>query len=126
MNTNTALIKVIEKAPQVSDFEGRWAEETSGRCQITFTTRDTGSYITDVSWSSSAVEKSCWKMTANSIDASTLVYSDGHYWIETYADENVYTISDEAFEQTGNFTIKDGKLHWVNNDTGTTTVFVRA
>ena len=65
-------------------------------------------------------------MTGNSVEPGTLVYSDGHYWIETYTDESEYTISDEAFEQTGNFTIQNGKLYWVNNDTGETTVLVRA
>jgi hypothetical protein len=55
-----------------------------------------------------------------------MTYEDGHSWVESYTDDTHYTISDEAFGGTGSFYIENGLLHWVNNQTGENTVFVRA
>ena len=138
--TNTALITVLAKPaqtpqptqpvatpePQITDFEGRWAEEIAGRCQITFATRAPGSYNVDIIWSNSAFERSCWKMTGNSTANNTLTYTDGHYWLESYTSETDYLISDEVFSLSGTFMLQDGKMFWINNQTGQQTVFVRA
>lgn len=135
--TNTALITVVEKpvqtpvpeataTPETIVFEGRWAEEIAGRCQITFATRTPGSYNVEISWSSSAFERSRWNMTGKSIDTNTLTYSDGHSWIETYTSETEYTISDEVYNLSGTFSLQNGKLYWINIQTGEQTVFVRA
>ena len=105
-------------------MEGTWAEEIAGRCQITFSYHGEGSLNVDISWSSSAWERSRWMMTANVYRNDIFVYEDGHYWVETYTDDTTYTISDESFGGTGSFYIQDGKLHWVNNQTGEETVFV--
>lgn len=131
-NSNPALITVVGQAApsagtaQTASFDGRWAEELSGRCQITFTYRAPGSYNVDVTWSNSAYERSCWKMTGNASNNSTLVYTDGHYWIETYTDPYNYLVSNEIFGETGYFYLQGGKLLWVNNRTGQSAVFVRA
>ena len=53
-------------------------------------------------------------------------YADGHSWIETYHSESTYSVSDEQYGGTGSFYLMDGKLHWVNNQTGDDTVFVPA
>ena len=133
IKTNAALITVTPNptpspTPQVIDFEGRWAGETASRCQIIFETRAPGSYNVDIVWSNSAYERSCWKMTGNvtCTDNSTLTYSDGHYWVETYTSDTEYTVSDEVFDLTGSFSIQNGKLVWVNIQNGEQTVFVRA
>lgn len=129
-NTNTALITVTGQAAapvvQSAAFEGRWAEEYAGRCQITFSPCPSGGYNVDISWSSSAWELARWKMTARVNSNNVAVYSDGHEWTESYTDDSNYTISNEIFEETGSFYIQDNKLYWVNNSTGQTTSFVRA
>lgn len=51
-------------------------------------------------------------------------YSDGHAWTETYAEDGSFTVSDEAFDQSGSFYMEDGKLHWVNDVTGEELVFI--
>ena len=139
-NTNTALITVnalpvvtpvvtqpvVTPAPQVVDYEGRWADEIAGRCVITIETRAPGSYNVDVVWSSSSFETARWKMTGNSGTNNTLIYNDGHYWMETYTSETEFVISDEVFSQTGSFFLLDGKLNWINDQTGEQTIFVPA
>ena len=65
-------------------------------------------------------------MTANIYRNDIMTYEDGHSWVESYTDDTHYTISDEAFGGTGSFYIENGLLHWVNNQTGENTVFVRA
>ena len=107
-------------------FEGRWAEQIAGRCQITFTYRAEGSMNVDISWSGSAWQRARWNMTANIYRNDIMTYEDGHSWVESYTDDTHYTISDEAFGGTGSFYIENGLLHWVNNQTGENTVFVRA
>ena len=107
-------------------FEGRWAEEIAGRCQINFTYRGEGSVIADITWSGSAWQRSCWKMTANAYKNDIMVYEDAHSWIETYAADNSCTVSDEAYGGTGSFYMQGGKLHWYNDQTGEDTVFIPA
>ena len=130
-DTKTALITIKGQptptpaptsAPKRQGFEGRWAEEIAGRCQINFTYRGEGSMNVDISWSGSAWQRSRWTMTANVSKKDIMEYTDGHYWVETYTDESHYTVSDESYNGTGRFFIQDDKLHWVNDQTGQETV----
>ena len=131
-DTATALITVkdaqgnVAPVPQKAGFEGRWAEEIAGRCQITFTTRSDGDLNVDISWSGSAWQRSRWQMTATE-RWGVMYYDDGHTWVETYNDNgSSYSISNESYNGTGSFYIQDGKLHWYNDQTGEETIFLRA
>lgn len=132
VNTKPALITVIlgqgytYPTTQRTGFEGRWTDEISGRCQIVFTYRSEGSMNVDIIWSGSAWVHGRWQMTANAYNGSVMAYADGHSWIETYYSESTYSVSDEQYGGTGSFYLLDGKLHWVNNQTGDDTVFVPA
>lgn len=130
-DTKTALITIKGQptptpaptsAPKRQGFEGRWAEEIAGRCQINFTYRDEGSMNVDIAWSSSAWQRARWTMTANVSKKDIMEYTDGHYWVENYTDDSHYTVSDESYNGTGRFFIQDGKLHWVDDQTGQETV----
>ena len=112
--------------PQRQGFEGRWAEEIAGRCQLTMTYRAEGSMNVSVTWSSSAWQRACWTMTADVYKNDILIYEDGHYWVETFSDDTHFTVSDESFNGTGSFYMQDGKLHWVNDQTQTETVLIPA
>ena len=136
-NTDSALITVRDgqnqggtatptPAPQRAGFEGRWAEEIAGRCRVEFTYKGEGSMNVSVIWSSSAWERSCWSMTADVYKNDIMVYEDGHYWFETYSDDNSYTVSDESFGGTGSFYLENGKLHWYNDQTHQEVVLVPA
>ena len=132
VNTGSALITVISgqgytyPTAQRTGFEGRWTDEISGRCQIVFTYRSEGSMNVDINWSGSAWVHGRWQMTANAYNGNIMGYADGHSWIETYHSESTYSVSDEQYGGTGSFYLMDGKLHWVNNQTGDDTVFVPA
>ena len=130
-DTKTALITIKGQptptpaptsAPKRQGFEGRWAEEIAGRCQINFTYRGEGSMNVDIAWSSSAWQRARWTMTANVSKKDIMEYTDGHYWVENYTDDSHYTVSDESYNGTGRFFIQDGKLHWVDDQTGQETV----
>ena len=109
-----------------SSFEGRWAEQIAGRCYIVMSYRGEGSVNVDITWSGSAWERRCWKMTANVYRNDIMIYEDGHSWIETYTDSGSYTVSGETFGETGSFYLENNKLHWVDNQTGDDTVFIPA
>ena len=129
VNSGSALITIQgAKAPaaQRAGFEGRWAEEIAGRCQIVFKYRGEGSMNVDISWSSSAWERARWNMTANVYKNDIMVYNNAHYWVETYTDESHFTTSQDSYNGTGSFYLQDGKLHWANDQTGEDTVFVPA
>jgi len=111
---------------QRTGFEGRWAVEPGGRGQMEISYRAEGSMNVTVSWGSSAFERACWAMTADVTGYDTLTYTDGHYWVETYTDETHYTVSDESFNGTGRLFLQDGKLHWVNDQTGEETILIPA
>ena len=111
---------------QPAGFEGRWAEEIAGRCQIVFSYAGEGSQNVDISWSGSAVERARWQMTANIYKNDIMVYENAHYWVETYTSDTEFTKSDESYNGTGSFYMQDGKLHWHNDQTNEDTVFVRA
>ncbi len=118
--------QVVVQPVQRMGFEGRWAEEIAGRCQITMSYKGEGSMYVDIGWSSSAFERARWNMTADVYKDDIMIYEDGHYWVETYTDNTNYTISNEDFGETGSFFLRDGKLHWVNNHTGEETILVPA
>lgn len=134
VNTGSALITVKPAlfpptptpAAKRQGFEGRWAEEIAGRCQITITYRAEGSMNVDISWSGSAWQRSRWQMTANVSGYDSMSYNDGHSWVETYTDETHYTVTDEVFGGSGLFYIQNGKLHWYDAQTGQETVLVPA
>ena len=105
-------------------FEGLWAEEIAGRCTAEFVYAGEGSMDVKINWSGSAAEVACWEMTANVERDDIMGYSDGHAWTETYAEDGSFTVSDEAFDQTGRFFLEEGKLHWVNDVTGEELVFI--
>ena len=130
-DSGSALITVINRQQyntptsyQRTGYAGRWAEEIAGRCQINITTRSDGNLDVDISWSGSAWQRSRWQMTATE-RWGVKYYDDAHSWVETYANENSYSVSNETFNGTGSFYIQDGKLHWYNDQTGEETVFVR-
>ena len=122
----TASAPAAQPASQPVVFDGRWADEVAGRCQITLSFRSEGSWNVDISWANSAAQRVVWTMTANVYRDDILVYDDGHCWTETYTDDTTFEVSDETFNGSGSFFIQDGKLHWVNNQTGEETVLVRA
>jgi hypothetical protein len=134
VDTGSALITVLPAqiitpppaTAQSQGFAGRWAEETAGRCQATFTRRNDGSMDVEIFWSGSAWERACWRLTANDSGRNMMSYDDGHYWIETYSDDNTFRISDESFYGRGSFTLYEGKLYWYNQDTGEETVLIPA
>lgn len=136
VNSGSALITVIPGATGASapvsvptehrGFEGRWAEETAGRCTIEFSYRGEGSVNADISWSSSAWERARWNMSADIYRNDIMIYQDGHHWVETYSDDSTYTITDETYGGTGSFYIENGKLHWHNDQTGEEAVFIPA
>ena len=132
VNTASALLTVksvpgVTPAPvQRQGFEGRWAEEIAGRCQATFTNRSDGSMDVEIFWAGSAWERACWRLTANDSGRNMMSYDDGHYWVETYSDDNTFRISDESFYGRGSFTLYEGKLYWYNQDTGEETVLIPA
>ncbi|MBO5556334.1 MAG: hypothetical protein J5927_04040 [Oscillospiraceae bacterium] len=135
VNSASALITIAGQpqpqsaaaaSPQRSGFEGRWAEETAGRCVAVFTYRSEGSMSVSVTWQSSAAKRALWAMTANTYKNDILTYSDGHYWVETYTDDTNFTVTEESFGGTGSFFIQDGKLHWVNDQTKEETILIPA
>ncbi len=65
-------------------------------------------------------------MTANVYRNDIMIYEDGHYWVETYSSDTSYTVSQESFGGTGSFYIENGKLHWINDQTGQETVLIPA
>ena len=111
-------------AVQRQGFEGKWAEEIAGKCQMEFSYRGEGSMTVSVTWAGSAWQRARWLMTANVSGYDTMTYNDGHSWVETYTDDTHYTVSEESFGGTGSFTIRDGKLHWVNDQTRQETILV--
>lgn len=116
VTTDAAVITVQgqDTAAQIAQREpytGRWAEEISGRCQITFSYAGEGSVRADIVWSSSASERSCWRITASAWK-DMMVYDDGYFWIETWSDDNTHTESDQKSGLSGTFFMEDGKLHW--------------
>ena len=120
---------VFEWAPVPEErygFDGLWAEEIAGRCQIFFSYCGEGSQNVEITWSGSAYERRCWTMTADVYKNDIMIYENAHSWVETYTDEENFTISEESFDGTGSFYIEDGKLHWINDQTGEHTVFIPA
>ena len=111
-------------AVQRQGFEGKWAEEIAGKCQMEFSYRGEGSMTVSVTWAGSAWQRARWLMTANVSGYDTMTYNDGHSWVETYTDDTHYTVSEESFGGTGSFTIRDGKLHWVNDQTRQETILI--
>ena len=132
VNSGSALITVKSvpgyqtPAPQRQGFEGRWADEIAGRCQVYITYRGEGSVNVDISWSGSAWQRARWQMTADVTGYDLMTYEDGHAWVETYTDNNSFTVSDESFGGTGSFYMQDGKLHWFNGQTGEDMVLIPA
>ncbi len=117
---------VFERLPaeEREGFDGLWAEEIAGRCTAEFSYAGEGSVHVVIAWPDSAAVHSCWEMTANVYRDDIMIYNDGHSWVETYAEDGSYTVSDEAFDQSGSFYMEDGKLHWVNDVTGEELVFI--
>ena len=129
VNTATASITVKGQggqapAPQRAGFEGRWADEIAGRCLVTFSYRGEGSMSVDITWSGSAWERARWNMTADIYKDDIMLYRDGHYWVERYTDDTHFTVSEESFGGTGSFAMQDGKIHWINDQTGAETVLI--
>ena len=132
VNSKTASITVdssqvilIPTAQPVS-YEGRWAEETAGRCQIIINYRSQGTVNVEISWANSAADRYCWSMTASEGPDGTMVYHDAYSRLETYTDNTNYTVSEESRDGYGYFFIRDGKLHWVDSKLSRETVFVSA
>ena len=130
-DSGSALITVLNSQQyytptpyQQTGYTGRWSEEIAGRCRINITTRSDGNLDVDISWSGSAWQRSRWQMTATE-RWGVKYYDDAHSWVETYANDNSFSVSNETFNGTGSFYIQDGKLHWYNDQTGEETVFVR-
>ncbi|MDO4973476.1 MAG: hypothetical protein Q4E38_04635 [Eubacteriales bacterium] len=87
--------------------------------------RAEGSWNVDISWSNSAAQRVVWTMTANVYRDGILIYDDGHSWTENYTSDTTYDILNQTFNETGSFFIQDGKLHWINNQTGEEVILVR-
>ena len=117
---------VFERLPEEerTGFDGLWAEENAGRCTAEFVYSGEGRMDVTISWSVSAAEYACWEMTADVYRDNMMVYDNGRSWVETYAEDGSYTVSDEAAGLTGSFYLEDGKLHWVNDQTGEELVLI--
>ena len=132
VNTKTALITVdstiIIQTPAVQrvSYEGRWAEELSGRCQITMSSRSQGTINVEISWANSAFEHYCWTMIASEGPDGSMVYNNAYSRLETFTDNTNYTVSEESNDGYGYFFIRDSKLHWVDSKLSRETVFVYA
>lgn len=131
VNSGSALITVTGAAQPASTpavqqvgFEGRWAGEIASRCQLEFSYHGEGSVNVSISWSNSAFERARWQMTADIYKNDIMIYNDGHYWVETYTDDVNYTISDEAFGETGSFYMENEKLHWVDDQRNQETILI--
>ena len=107
-------------------FEGRWAEEIAGRCVVTFTYRSDGVMDVNITWSGSAWQRARWTMTAVIYKDDIMTYDDGCSWTETYNENGLAESSERTLNGTGSFFIRDGKLHWVNDQTGEETILVPA
>ena len=119
---------VIPSSGSTADqgFNGRWAEEIAGRCNITMTYAGEGRSKVNVTWSGSAFERAVWNMTADVTGYDTMTYSDAEYHVETYTDDTTYTISDQKYNGTGSFYINPaGKLEWTDNLSGEHITLVR-
>ena len=128
-NTDAALITVQgqgQAAAQTTGFQGRWADETAGKCVLTFSNRDESSRNVDIIWNNGANERICWKMTAKAQKDDMMIYEDGHTWTETYTDESNYTVSNESYGGTGSFYFSGGKLYWYNDQTHQETAMIPA
>jgi hypothetical protein len=107
-------------------FEGTWAEEGAGKCQLTFTNIGEGRDRVDIFWSSSAAERSVWTMTADVVRRDTMEYHDGQYWVEQYETDGSYTVSNKRTGDSGSFYFNEqNKLVWHDNYTGDDTILVR-
>ena len=133
VNTGSARITVlpaqnpvVPAQPQRAGFSGRWAEEIAGRGLVEIGyPGDNGMHV-EISWSSSAWQLARWQMTARVYSDDVLTYADGHCWVENYDNNGVYTVTDESFGATGTFYMRDGKLHWHNDQTGEDSTFIPA
>ena len=132
VNSGSALI-TVKPAPHIEaptmrlqNFQGRWAEEIAGRCQVSITNRADGRMDVDITWSGSAWQRARWQMTASVYRNDIITYNDAHYWVETYSDDNTFTVSDESFGGSGDFLMLEGKLHWHDNQTEADTVLIPA
>ena len=132
VNTKPALITVNRSqvipvpTAQLARFEGRWAEEISGRCVLYFSYRTQDSVSVNIEWPNSAFERYCWTMTAFANGYGDMVYTDGYSWVETYINDTDYVVSGQTYNGRGYFYMNGNKLHWVDADTGRETVFNRA
>ena len=133
-NTGTATITVTggtaaptpSPASQRAGFEGRWAGENNARLSLVMTYKGEGSQSVDIVWGSAANVKARWTMTADVTKNDIMEYTDGHYWEEKYTDDTHFTKENEAFSQAGRFYLENGKLHWVNDNTGEHTILIPA
>ncbi|MBR0392175.1 MAG: hypothetical protein IJK38_07630, partial [Oscillospiraceae bacterium] len=132
-NTDSAVITVtggqgggtITPASE-KGFEGTWAEEGAGKCQLTFTTIGEGRCRVDIFWSVSNGERSVWTMTADVVRQNIMEYHDGEYWVEQYETDNSYTVSNKRTGDSGSFYFNEqNKLVWNDAVTGLETVLVR-
>ena len=108
-------------------FEGRWVGEIADRCSVTLTNIGEGRLQAVVTWSSSAFERSVWRMTADVTGYNTLTYTNGEYHVETYTDNTTYTVSQQTYGGTGSFYLNgQGKLEWNDNLTGENLILIRS
>ena len=133
VDTGMAVITVIPKQNQAAasvpaaqnvSFNGNWADEETGLCQILFTYRDDSSRYVGILWRDTTGRRDCWNMTATAYSENVLIYEDGYHWAETYSNDNSYEVSDETWNGSGSFYIENGKLHWYNAQTGEEVILI--
>ena len=133
VDTGMAVITVIPKPNQAAaavpaaqnvSFNGNWADEETGLCQILFTYRDDSSRYVGILRRDTSGRRDCWNMTATAYSENVLIYEDGYHWAETYSNDNSYEVSDETWNGSGSFYIENGRLHWYNAQTGEEVVLI--
>ena len=108
---------------------GIWTEEIAGRGVIEITKYETGTYLVQVNWGSSAAENYVWTMSATATGENEISYENGEHVIITFTSETESSEEVQYTNGTGRLYLNDaGQLVW-QDDTGHAadeTVFVDA
>lgn len=114
---NPAQSASASSVSQRAGFEGNWADEETGNCQILFTYRSEGSLNVGILRRNPSGTRDCWNMTTSVYRDGVLIYEDGHHWVESYSNDNSFAVSDETWNEVGSFYLENGRLHWYNGQT---------
>ncbi len=97
---------------------GGWSDTVSRRASMAIDPAGDGRFDVAIAWGGSAWQTAMWTFTGTWDEITkSLVYSDGVYKIQTYADDG--TMSEEILgsNQSGYLKYQDGFLYW-HDDAG--------